>query len=260
MILGFDIGNTNTVLGIYHDSDIVPRRSYRYRTVRNITIDELCMKVHGFLGIFEREYQNSQSVTGVVFSSVVPEVNHLYYSMSKRLFEIPPLEIDYTVKLSIRIKYTAPEQLGSDRIVNAEAAFREYGRDCIIIDLGTATTFCILHDNGEFDGGLIGPGMGISINALSEKTSKLLTVELKKPENIIARNTAEAITSGFFYGWLSMVEGIIGRIEGHYNKTFLKIFTGGYAEIIGPHVAFESIIDTNLTMKGLRYVFDQNIQ
>ena len=258
MILGFDIGNTNTVMGMYRDGDIIPQRTCRYRTVRDITVDELCMKVHGFMGIFEREYQDS--VSGVVFSSVVPEVNHLYYSMSKRLFEIAPLEVDYTVKLGIRINYTAPEQLGSDRIVNAEAAFREYGRDCIIVDLGTATTFCVLLESGVLDGGLIGPGIGISINALSEKTSKLLKVEFTKPENLIARNTAEAITSGFFYGWLSMVEGIIGRIEGHYGMPFLKIFTGGYAEIIGPHVSFENIIDTNLTMKGLRYIFDQNIQ
>ncbi len=259
MILGFDIGNTNTVLGIYHDSDIIPQRSYRYRTLKNMTIDELSLMIQSFLDIFKREGQDDQRVTGVVFSSVVPEINHLYYSMSRKLFEISPFEIDHNTRLSIRIKYTTPEQLGSDRIVNAEAAFREYGRDCIIIDLGTATTFCILLGSGELDGGLIGPGVGISMNALSERTSKLLKVDFKKPENMIARNTAEAITSGFFYGWLSMVEGIIERIERHYNKTFLKIFTGGYAEIVGSHVKYENIIDTNLTMKGLKYIFDRNI-
>jgi type III pantothenate kinase len=259
MILGFDIGNTNTVLGMYHDSDVMPQHSYRYRTLRNITIDELSLMVLSFLDIFEREGKGSQRVTGVVFSSVVPEINHLYYSMSRRLFEISPFEIDHNARLSIKINYTAPEQLGSDRIVNAEAAFREYGGDCIIIDLGTATTFCVLLGSGELDGGLIGPGVGISMNALSERTSKLLKVDFKKPENVIARNTAEAITSGFFYGWLSMVEGIIKRIESYYNKTFLKIFTGGYAEIVGSHVEYENVIDINLTMKGLKYIFDQNV-
>jgi len=258
MILGFDIGNTDTVMGIFDEDEVVPRKSYRYKSNREETADGLHAKVHSFLRIFSEEAGLESEVSGIVFSSVVPEVNERYEILSDTLCKREPVEISALVNLSIQIKYDIPSQLGADRIANAEASLREYGRDCIIVDLGTATTFCVLHESGIYDGGLIGPGIQVAMDALSERTSRLLKVEFAKPERMIARNTAEAIASGFFYGWLSMVEGIITRIEKQYEKDFLKILTGGFSEIIGRNIECENVIERDLTMKGLKYIYDLN--
>lgn len=259
MILGFDIGNTDTVMGIFDEDEIVPRKRYRYKTNREETADGLYAEVHSFLRIYSEEAGLESEVSGIVFSSVVPEVNERYALLSDTLCKCEPIAVSALVNLSIQIRYDIPSQLGADRIANAEASFQEYGRDCIIVDLGTATTFCVLHESGIYDGGLIGPGIQVAMDALSNKTSRLLKVEFAKPESMIAHNTAEAITSGFFYGWLSMVEGIIKRIEEQYKKDFLKIITGGFSEIVGKNIECKNVIDRDLTMKGLKYIYDLNV-
>ncbi len=197
-------------------------------------------------------------IDGLAFSSVVTEVNNAYHAMAKDHFNVDPLEINSNIKLDIKIMYDNPEELGPDRIANAEAAFKEYTKDCIIIDLGTANTFCVMHKNGTFDGGLIGPGIGITIEALAEKTSKLSRINFEKPDKFIATNTLDAIKSGFFYGYILMIKGIITEIEKLYKKEFLVILTGGLSKIISDYLEKTHITDPLLTMKGIKFLYNLN--
>ncbi len=257
-ILGFDIGNTKTTLGIYGKSDISPVRTFKFKSERAITSEELGKKINGFLDNFKEETKKDIHIEGIAFSSVVTEVNRLYHEMSKKYFNLDPLEIDCNVKLGITLNYDNPEELGADRITNAVAAYRDYGKDCIIVDLGTAITFCVLLSNGIFDGGLIAPGVGIAIDALSENTSKLIKVDFEDPKKVVARNSMSALKSGFFYGWLSMISGIITRIENEYNKKFLLLLTGGYSDIVSKSLDKDCKTDPLLTMKGIKYIYDMN--
>lgn len=257
MILGFDIGNTNTVLGIYRDEDTSPVKIYRFRTIRDQTADELYALIREFTADYKSKNLAS-NIDGFVFSSVVPEVNRNYFNVSEDYYGIKPLNISSGSRLGIKINYDDPAKLGVDRIVNAEAAFREYKQDSIIIDMGTAITFCVLHANGLYDGGLIAPGIGITIDALAAKASLLHKINLEKPEKLVATNTREALTSGFFYGWLSMIEGIIDKIESQYGKKFLPVITGGYAHILSPAIRHNHVIDPLLTMKGIIHIYRLN--
>ncbi|RPI94322.1 MAG: type III pantothenate kinase [Spirochaetales bacterium] len=254
MILGFDIGNSNTVLGIYAGSALAPGAVYRYRTQREASADETGALVRQFL---LHHGGPGGEVEGVVFSSVVPELNRTYHEMSGRYFGREALEISCNSRLSIRIRYDDPSRLGVDRIVNAEAAYHEYARDCIIVDIGTATTFCVLHADGAYDGGIIGPGIGVTIDALSSKTSQLPRIPFEKPARLVAGNTEDALKSGFYYGWLSFVEGMIARINEEYGRRFLVILTGGYSgTMLGPALKGEVVIDSMLTMKGIRRIYE----
>jgi type III pantothenate kinase len=255
MLLGFDIGNTNTVMGIYGEHDTSPAGIFRFRTARDATSDELAVLVRGFL---DSRGEGPATVSGIAFASVVPEINRAYHSLAKEYFGIGAVEITARSKLDISIRYDSPEQLGVDRLVNAEAAYREYAKDCIIIDIGTATTFCVLHGTGAYDGGLIGPGIGVTIDALAARASQLPRIVFGKPSSLIATNTVDALKSGFFYGWLSMVEGVIGRIEAHYGASFLHLFTGGYSAFLSPVMSAGHVLDPLLTMKGIKYIYDHN--
>jgi len=258
MVLGFDIGNTNTVMGIYGESEKLPGKTYRYRTIGEHTTDELGALVQGFLGLNGQVERSGASVTGIAFSSVVPALNRRYSAMAEGFFGLKALEITHKCRLSITLCYDDPARLGVDRIVNAEAALREYRRDCIIVDVGTATTFCVLHADGRYDGGLIGPGIGITIDALSIKASQLERITFGKPEKLVATSTVDALKSGFYYGWLSLVEGVIERIERSYGSSFLSVITGGYGDMLGSALTRESIVDGLLTMKGIKFVYDLN--
>jgi len=255
MIIGFDIGNTNTTLGLYN-KEMAPFKTYRYRTERGITSDELGLMVTGFV---RNTGYEPEKIKGLALSSVVNEVIEGYKNMSRSFFSCEMYEIDHQSRLSFKINYNNPSELGPDRIVNAEAALREHGGGCIIIDIGTAATFCVLLKDGTFDGGLIAPGIGITINALASNTSRLPRIIFGKPDRLIARDTVNAIKSGFFYGWLSLVEGIIERIKKEYNENFKIIITGGYGSLISGNIPHPCINDPLLTMKGIKYIYDMNI-
>jgi type III pantothenate kinase len=253
-ILGFNIGNTNTMMGIYEFNKTIPVNTCTYKTDKKITSDNLGILVKKNLN----SVLNDVQIDGLAFSSVVTEVNSAYESMAKAFFNVHPLEINSSINLDIKIIYDNPEELGPDRIANAEAALREYAKDCIIIDLGTANTFCVMHKNGTFDGGLIGPGIGITIDALAEKTSKLSKINFEKPGKFIATNTQDALKSGFFYGYILMIKGIISEIEKLYKKEFLVILTGGLSNKISDHLEKRHILDPLLTMKGIKFLYDLN--
>ncbi len=253
-ILGFNIGNTNTMMGIYELNKIVPVKTFTYGTDRKTLSDDLGLLVKSNLNALSDDI----NITGIAFSSVVTEVNSAYHAMAKSLFNINALEINSKIRLNIKITYDNPEELGPDRIANAEAVLSEYASDCIIIDLGTANTFCVLHKDGTFDGGLIGPGIGITIEALADRTSKLSRIKFEKPGKFIATNTEDALKSGFFYGHLIMIKGIVAEIENIYKKEFLIILTGGLSKTISDNLGKNHILDPLLTMKGIKLLSDFN--
>jgi type III pantothenate kinase len=242
------------MMGVYEPDKSIPVNTFSYKTDRKTTAEALGLIVKKNL---ESIHKNI-AVDGLAFSSVVTEVNIHYHEMAKSFFNAEALEISNKINLNIKIMYDNPEELGPDRIANAEAALGEYSNDCIIIDLGTANTFCVLHKNGTFDGGLIGPGIGITIDALAEKTSKLSRIDFEKPSKFIATNTRDALKSGFFYGYLLMIKGIIAEIKKIYKKEFMTILTGGLSKIISEHLNEKHILDPLLTMKGVKILYDFN--
>ncbi len=259
MILGFNIGNTNTVLGVYPRDGILPVKTFKYRTRRGMTADELCILLQEFFKSQGLEKGDRSPVAGIAVASVVPELNAAYRRASESLFGRIPLEIGPHLRLGIRISYEHPERLGVDRIVNAVAAHNEYKGDCVIVSLGTALTLCVLHRDGRYDGGIITSGVGIAIDGLSKGTSQLPRISLEPPKRLVATDTEEALKSGFFYGWLSMIEGIIARIEGEYGMEFFILLTGGDAEALGRGLSRPHQVDPLLTMKGIKYIYDLNV-
>jgi len=261
MFIGIDIGNTSTVLGLYKNDEFSPFRSFRYPTDKNITSRELFETIESSIGeIIHGDIENLQ-LFGMAFSSVVPELNKIYSSMAWDFLGVSALEISCDSYFSIGINYDNPSEVGIDRIVNTEAAFHEFGPGCVVIDLGTAITFDILNHDSEFDGGIIAPGIGTAIATLSEKASKLPEVEFSKPKSIVARNTVEALKSGFYYGWVSLIEGIVSRIEESYGREYRVVLTGGYAGSIMDELSSkrEILMDTELTMKGIKRIYDNSI-
>ena len=260
MILGFDIGNTKTLLGIFEEGSRIPAATYRYRTMREMTSDELTILVRSLIASHAPEGSNAPLIDGIAFSSVGPEVNSRYHRMAQESFGMNACEITARSRLNITINYEEPGRLGVDRIVTAAAVYDEYGGDYIVIDLGTATTFGVVLAGGRFDGGLIGPGIGITIDALAAHTSQLRKIAFEKPASLIARNTLDNLKSGFYYGWLSLVQGVVARIENEYKKEFSVILTGGYAAIMGAAMERKAIVDPLLTMKGVGLVYRLNAQ
>ncbi len=259
MFLAIDIGNTTTMLGLFQSGSVKPEKTFRYKTDKRGDDSELTSAIRMALRSYADFEVLEAEVTGIAFSSVVPELNSSYKRVCKRLFLIEPFEISPQSRLSISINYKDLKQLGIDRIVNVEAAYHEYGTGCIVVDIGTAATFDILNHEGCFDGGLISPGIGTTIKALADAASNLPEIVFEMPDELVARDTVNAIKSGFYYGWVSMVEGICGRIEALYGKEFRIILTGGFAVRMREGFKREIIIDPDLTMRGIKYIFDNRV-
>ncbi len=245
MFLGFDIGNTNTVMGLYRDDSRVPFQRFRFVTRKNVSAGSLFGEIAGYLGAFREE------ISSAALSSVAPELNELYLKVLYDLTGVKIHIISCNSSLGIDISYPDPSQLGVDRIVNAEAALVEYGGDNLIVDIGTAATFCVVLKNGLFDGGIIAPGIGTTIKALAEGASNLPEVAFEAPERLVARDTVNAIKSGFYYGWISLTEGLINRIQESYKEKLTVLLTGGFSETMGHALGDLYIVDSDLTMKGI---------
>lgn len=256
MVLGFDIGNTTTMVGLYSDDSVMPEKTYRYRTDKKGDASALIKYVNMSLRNMGDYDLIAAEITGIAFSSVVPEVNAIYHKMGKKLFNVEPFEIRHDLKFSIGINYRNIEKLGIDRIVNTVAAHHEYGNGCVVIDIGTAATFDVLNHDGFFDGGLISPGIGTTIKALADSASNLPEITFGKPDMLVALDTVNAIKSGFYYGWISMIEGVVFRIEQIYNREYKVVLTGGFAERIASGIERKIILDPLLTMKGIRYIYN----
>ena len=256
MFIGFDIGNTTTMIGLYPGDSIKPEKTQRFRTDKRTDLVQLSNQITMALKNSGDYNSISSEITGMAFSSVVPEINQVYHKAGRKLFSVEPFEIRYDSRFSIGINYRDHSLLGIDRIVNTVAAHHEYGDGCIVVDIGTAATFDVLNHNGCFDGGLISPGIGTTIRALAESASNLPEIVFEKPDRLVALDTENAIKSGFYYGWLSLIEGVIERIEKFYARDFRVVLTGGFADKISSDMKREIIFDPLLTMKGIRHIYN----
>ena len=257
MLLAIDVGNTNIVFGVFDHTTLV--RSWRLLTLRERTADEVGLMVVGLLG---HERIDLALVDGVVMASVVPPLTPIMRGMVKRYFGRDPLIVDPTTNAGMPILYERPGEVGADRIANAIAAYEQYGggRDAplIIADLGTATTFDAVTANGEYLGGVICPGPQIAADALFQRAARLPRVDVRKPAQVVGRTTVGAIESGLFWGYVGMVEGLIRRMSDELGGNALCVATGGLADMIAPETTLIRHVDGDLTLHGLRIVWQRN--
>ncbi|MBP2034134.1 type III pantothenate kinase [Clostridium algifaecis] len=257
MILVLDVGNTNIVIGIYDDNDLVS--VWRLSTDSKRTADEYGIQV---IELFKKNNLNPLDIKGAIISSVVPNIMYSLEHMIIKYFKVMPIVVGPGVKTGINVKYDNPREVGADRIVNAVAAHEIYKRAAIIIDFGTATTFCALTAKGNYLGGTICPGVQISSDALFERAAKLPRVELVKPKNIICKNTVTSIQAGIVYGYVGQVEYIINKMKEEMmecgEEEPFVVATGGLAKLINEESGSIDIIDPILTLTGLRIIYYKN--
>lgn len=256
MLLVIDVGNTNVVFGVYKDKKLL--YDWRIATEKDRTSDEYGLL---FEQIFRYHGIDPTEVEDVIISSVVPPLMHTLPTMSKKYFNIDPIVVGPGVKTGMNIKYDNPREVGADRIVNAVAAYEKYGGPLIIVDFGTAITFCAVSKEGEYLGGAITPGIKISSEALFMRTAKLPKVEIAKPDKVIAKNTINSIQSGLVYGYIGLVDYIIERMmeEMGANGTKVNVVaTGGFSNLIAAESKYVKKIDKLLTLEGLRIVYERN--
>jgi type III pantothenate kinase len=254
VLLAVNVGNTNTVVGVFQGSEL--RWQWRTSTQSERTADELAVLFAGLLD--QAELSFSSQITGVVISSVVPSSTTALREMVTRYFNFPPVVVEPGTRTGISILTDNPREVGADRIVNALAAYHRYGGPCIVIDFGTATTYDAVSDRGEFLGGAIAPGVQVSNATLSRATARLPQVELQAPRTVIGKNTVEAIQSALVYGTAAEADGLIERIRKELGGDATVVATGGMAPLIVPHCNLIDEHDPWLTLEGLRLVFEKN--
>ncbi|MBB5174886.1 type III pantothenate kinase [Texcoconibacillus texcoconensis] len=253
MIFVLDAGNTNIVLGVYEGENL--KYHWRIGTDASKTEDQYAMLVKD---LFNHEGIGASDISGVIISSVVPPIMYALEQMCKKYFNLTPIVIGPGIKTGLNIKYDNPREVGADRIVNAVAGIHEYGGPLIIVDFGTATTFCSINGKGQYVGGAIAPGISISTEALYNRASKLPRIEIAKPKNIIGSNTVTAMQSGILYGYVGQVEGIVSRMKKETNEDATVIATGGLAPLIAKEATVIDVVDSFLTLKGLKWIYEKN--
>lgn len=253
LIFVIDVGNTNMVLGVYENDKL--KHYWRIETNRNRTEDEYGMVIKN---LFVHEGLSFSSIHGMIISSVVPPIMLALERMCKRYFNIKPLIVGPGVKTGLDIKYENPREVGADRIVNAVAAIHEYGSPLIIVDFGTATTYCYINEHKQYMGGAIAPGIHISTEALYSKAAKLPRIEIVRPNSVIGKNTVSSMQSGIYYGYVGQVEEIVRRIKEKSKEKPMVIATGGLANLIAEDAKCIDIVDPLLTLKGLYLIYKRN--
>jgi type III pantothenate kinase len=253
MILAIDIGNTNLTLGLYDNHELGPR--WRLATIHERMPDEYGLQ---FIGLLSQTGNTLKDVEGICMASVVPPLTSKIEEACIRYLGQKPLIIDAGVKTGVRIHYEPPRSVGADRIADAAAVQKLYGGPACVVDFGTATTFNAVSKEGDYLGGAITPGIGISSEALFSRTAKLPRVDLKRPPNIIGRNTPHAMQSGLIFGYVSLVEGMVSRFQQELGTDMKVIATGGFAEIVATETDIVDFTDPWLTLKGIRIIWDLN--
>ncbi|MDW5299507.1 MAG: type III pantothenate kinase [Sedimentibacter sp.] len=256
MILVVDIGNTNIVVGVYDDDNIVG--SWRMVTRSEKTSDEYGIFI---LNLLNYNNISQKDIKSAIVSSVVPNVMHSFENALKKYFKIEPIIVGPGTKTGITISTDNPREVGADRIVGLVAAYHMYGGPLIVIDFGTATTYDVLTDKGEFKYGITSPGIQISADALWQKTAQLPSVELKKPSSILAKNTITSIQAGLVYGYIGQVEYIVNKIKEEMHIEDMKVVaTGGLGRLMADETQAIDVYDSQLLFKGLKIIHDKNIK
>jgi type III pantothenate kinase len=257
MLLAIDVGNTNIVLGVFEGDRLV--ESWRLSTLRERTSDEIGIWV---AQLFQHRALDPRQIDGIVMGSVVPPLTGTFMKMAQRYFDMTPLNVDSSVDTGMPILYRNPAEVGADRILNGVAAYRLYGRDrrapMIVVDFGTATTFDAISARGEYLGGVITPGLQISADALFQRAARLPRVDVRKPCEVIGTTTVGAIESGLYYGYAGLVSGVVRRMRRELGEDAVCIATGGLAAVIAPEVDLIEQVDPDLTLHGLRMVWERN--
>lgn len=257
MILVFDVGNTNVVLGVYEGGNLLT--DWRLSTTYQRTADEFGIVL---VNLFEKSNIDYKKIEAVVVSSVVPNIMYSLEHSIRKYFKLEPIVVGPGTKTGINIKYDNPKEVGADRIVNAVAGHEIYKRPLVIIDFGTATTFCSLGENGEYYGGAITPGIRIASDSLFERAAKLPRVDLVKPLNVICKNTVQSMQAGIIYGYVGQVDYIVNRMKKEMmmmgEREPYVVATGGLANLIASESETIDEVHTTLTLEGLRIIYEKN--
>ena len=253
MLLAIDVGNTQTHLGMFRAAELVEH--WRVATVHEATADEVASLFATLLDLRGLELSD---VTGAIVSSVVPQLAREYESASERYFQGTLLVVGTALRSGMPIRIENPQELGTDRLVNAVAAYDRFGTACIVVDFGTSTNYDIVSEAGEYLGGVLAPGVEISMEALSTRTARLPKVGFHAPREVIGRTTLSALQSGLIYGFAGQVDGIVGRLRAELGVEAAAIATGGLASAIVPFCEEIDEVDEELTLTGLRLMWERN--
>jgi len=248
LLLAVDVGNTQTVFGLFEGDDL--REHWRVATERNRSGDEL--------GALYGSFLDFSSVDGVALASTVPQLHRAYEELAKDYARAELLELGPGIRTGVPIRYEDPREVGPDRIANAVAAVDRYGPPCVVVDFGTSTNFDVVSAEGEYVGGVLAPGIEVSMDALFQRAARLFKVDFVEPPTVIAKNTAASLQSGLVYGFAGQVDGIVERIREELGVEAQTVATGGLADLIVPHARTLDRIDPFLTLEGLRVVWYRN--
>ena len=254
-LLVIDVGNTNTVLGVFKDKDLLAQ--WRLTTNRAQTADEYGILIRN---LFSLEGIQAGQISAIMVASVVPPLNTLLEEMAVKYFRLKAFFLEPGIRTGMSIHYDNPLEVGADRIANSVAAFEKYGGPCVIVDFGTAITFDVVSEKGEYLGGVIAPGIGISAEALFLRAARLPRVEIREPQHVIGTNTVSSMQSGLFYGAVGLVDGVLDRLCRDLGNATKVIATGGQATLVASASKYKPPVEASLTLEGLRIIYERNME